>query len=103
MCAAGLWVEEGGEDMIMDLGLPVETFGPGEGDAVLEKGLLRFCPGLEAILQWLLVGSRDEFRAVLGTRQHQDMRPSASRDKSWAIKSWPGLNRQGVPSSATRH
>lgn len=35
---------------MVDLGLTLELPGPGEGDAVLEKGLLRFCPVLDAIL-----------------------------------------------------
>ena len=46
----GLWVEDGGDDMTMDLGRPLDTFGPGEGDAVLVNGLFRFCPRFEAML-----------------------------------------------------
>jgi hypothetical protein len=36
--------------MIMDFGLPLGIFGPGDGDAVRKNGLFRFGPALDAIL-----------------------------------------------------
>jgi hypothetical protein len=42
-------VEDCGEDITMDFGLPLEAVRPGDCDAVLENGLLRSCPGFEAI------------------------------------------------------
>jgi hypothetical protein len=42
-------VPDSGDVMMVDLGLPLVFPGPGEGDPVLENGLLRFCAGFEAI------------------------------------------------------
>lgn len=69
----GLCVEDNGEDMIMDLGLPLGIFGPGDGDPVLEKGLLRFCPGFDAILKWFVVIRPAEIGYVMAAKQHQAM------------------------------
>lgn len=55
---AGLWLEDVGEDIIIDRGLPLGAFGPGEGDPVRENGLLRRDPALDAILQRLLEKSK---------------------------------------------
>jgi hypothetical protein len=43
-------VPDSGEDVIIDFGLPLELPETGEGDPVLEKGLPRFCAGLDAML-----------------------------------------------------
>lgn len=42
LVCGGLCVEDNGEDMIMDFGLPLGLLGAGDGEPVLEKGLLRF-------------------------------------------------------------
>jgi len=47
----GLWVEDNGEDITIDLGLLLELPGADDGEAVLEKGLLRLCPGFDAMLK----------------------------------------------------
>ena len=67
----GLGPEEVGEDMIMDFGLPLGTFGPGDGDAVRENGLLRLSPALDAILQSVLEEVRDAMGLIIGTKEHQ--------------------------------
>jgi hypothetical protein len=53
---AEFWPGDGGEDKIMDFGLPLTIVGLGDGDAVREKGLLRLGPALEAILQFVVFG-----------------------------------------------
>lgn len=46
----GLCDDDNGEDNSIDLGLPLALPIPGDGDAVLEKGLLRFCVAFDDIL-----------------------------------------------------
>ena len=48
---SGLWPVDSGDDINIDFGLPLEVVGPGDGDPVLAKGLLRFCVAFEDILK----------------------------------------------------
>jgi hypothetical protein len=45
----GLWVPDSGDDIMVDLGLPLVLPGPADGEPVLENGLLRFCAEFDAI------------------------------------------------------
>ena len=41
---------DSGDDSNIDFGLPLELLGPGDVDAVLAKGLLRFCAVFDDIV-----------------------------------------------------
>ena len=51
---------DSGEDIMVDLGLPLVIPGPGDGGPVLENGLLRFCAGFDAI--WLCSIQRNQHK-----------------------------------------
>lgn len=57
----------------MDLGRPLELLGPGDCEAVREKGLLRFCPGCDAISEEGFEAGPAEVGVVIVAKQHQAM------------------------------
>jgi hypothetical protein len=61
-------VSDSGEDIMPDLDLPLIFPGPGDGEPVLENGLLRLCAGFDAISLCLIQRNQHE----LGSKQKQN-------------------------------